>query len=360
MAGERSKTGSLAVDAKTCDRVAASEERILGAIGAMCKRLDKQNAVIAKLATEANRVQSNMIPSAPPDIDQQWTEVVKKPRKATQKPTVEVRPAGDTRSMPTAQWARPLAVIVTKKDEQFPELLRTLRSKVNPAVTGTAISKMRQTKNGNLLIEINGGADSAKIVMKEVERSIGSSDRVRMTEDLAAVEVRDLDEVTTKEEVLDAFMALDGTFGAKIINLRKVYGGAQTAIVLLPRQAARRLCADGRIRIGLVYARVRPTEPLNRCFRCLAPGHMSRTCTGVDRSAYCWRCGELGHRSSGCMATAQAANAFRDMLSAGMNDVAPIVQERPQESPASGSSPSRGAALSATRSTDAGVDKLRS
>lgn len=100
--------------------------------------------------------------------------------------------------------------------------------------------------------------------------------------------------------------------GHKIINLRKVYGGAQTAIVLLSRQAARRLCADGRIWIGLVYARVKPTEPLNRCFRCLVPGYMSRTCTGVDRSAYCWRSSELGHRISGCMATVQAANVFRE------------------------------------------------
>lgn len=31
-----------------------------------------------------------------------------------------------------------------------------------------------------------------------------------MTEDLAAVKVRDLDEVTTKDEILDAFMTLDG------------------------------------------------------------------------------------------------------------------------------------------------------
>lgn len=176
VARRRSKTGSLAVDAKTCDRVAVSEERILGAIGAMCNRLDKQDAVISNLATEANRVQANMIPSAPPDINQHWTEVVKKPRKAMQKPTVEVQLAGGTRSMPTARRARPLAVIVAKKNKQFPELLTTLRSKVNPAATGTAISKMRQTKNGNLLIEINDGADSAKIVMEEMERSIGSSD----------------------------------------------------------------------------------------------------------------------------------------------------------------------------------------
>lgn len=110
-------------------------------------------------------------------------------------------------------------------DEQFPELLRSVRSKVDPAVTGTAITRMLQTQNGNLLIEVSGGADSAATVKQEVERSLGLGAAVRMTEDLTLIEVRDLNEMTTKEEVLEAALALGDSHGASVVSIRRAYDG---------------------------------------------------------------------------------------------------------------------------------------
>lgn len=89
---------------------------------------------------------------------------------------------------------------------------------------------MRQTMNGNLLIEINGGPDPAKIVKVEVVRIFGPSAKIRMTNDCTAVEIRDLDEVTTKKEVLESVLALGDSHGPKIVCIRKAYGGAQTAL----------------------------------------------------------------------------------------------------------------------------------
>lgn len=113
---------------------------------------------------------------------------------------------------------------------------------------------MRQTRNGSLLIQINGGTDSAKIIKDEAERSFGPNAKVRVIDDSTAVEVRDLDEITTKEEVLEAVLALDGPSGSRVVSFRKAYGGAQMAIVLLPRQVAKRHCVAGRLRVGLVNA----------------------------------------------------------------------------------------------------------
>lgn len=149
-------------------------------------------------------------------------------------------------------------------------------------MTGTAITRTRQTQQGNLLIEINGGADSAAMVKQEVERSLGPGAVVRMTDNLAPIEVRDLDEMTTKEEILQATLALGDANGARVVSIRRAYGGAQVAVVLLPKQVARKICEIGRIQVGLVYARVRPTELSNRCCRCLAFGYEAKNCTGVE------------------------------------------------------------------------------
>lgn len=81
---------------------------------------------------------------------------------------------------------------------------KTVRQNANVNVTGSAILKMRQTKAGNLLIEINGGAETAEIVRAEVECSLGSGAWIRGTEHWAAIELCGFDGMTTKEEILNA------------------------------------------------------------------------------------------------------------------------------------------------------------
>lgn len=54
--------------------------------------------------------------------------------------------------------------MVKKANEEFPELLKTVRSKIDPRVTGNSTSQIRKTRTGDMLIVINGGAESADIV----------------------------------------------------------------------------------------------------------------------------------------------------------------------------------------------------
>lgn len=113
---------------------------------------------------------------------------------------------------------------------------------------------------------------------------------------------------------MDAVNIYIGGNAARVVNIREVFGGAQTALVVLPSIAAKRLCVEGRLRVGLVYARVRPTEICERCYKCLSFGHWARTCGGIERSACCFRCGVEGHFSRDCTATREAATAFRAAL----------------------------------------------
>lgn len=370
VAGEKARADTLVTENKVLDRVATSEAIIIGALDAISKRLDTHDATITgltmdgaaqelktraesatrtaaislskiaermedkfmgvldlvqtKLAEQdgAHAKQTVAFPQRPDaETPTSWTEVVKKPRKA--RGMGELRPGlsepHKQASTVKPQRLRPMAVIVAQGKEQFPELLKTIRQKVDPVVTGTSISRLRQTKTGNLLVEINGGSEKAEIVRAEIERSLGPNTSVRLADDSRPIEIRDLDGLTTKEEVLKAIADSCGPSGAKLVSLRIAYGGAQTAVILLSAAMAKRLCDAGRLRVGLVYARVRPTELPNRCFRCHAFGHIARECAGVDRTTCCWRCGEPGHQSRVCTATLQVAKSYKDALSNAAN-----------------------------------------
>lgn len=197
----------------------AMEERMMGVLGAVQTKLAKHGGTLAKMSEPAQ---------PPTDKTAKWTEVVRKPRKTA----VEAKSNAQVPDKPKTQVkpvrARPLVVIVTDKNEQFPELLKTMRKKVDPSVTGTSTSKMRQTKAGGLLIEINGSADSAETVRAEIARSLGSTSLVRLAENSAPVEILDLDGMTTKEEVIEILMEQCGSHGPKLVSLRNTYGGAQT------------------------------------------------------------------------------------------------------------------------------------
>lgn len=157
-----------------------------------------------------------------------------------------------------------------------------------------------------MLIELSGDAETMEAVRVEVQRSLGSGITVKKVENMAPIEIRDLDAETTKEELAETISS-----EYRVVSLRKAFGGTQTAIVVVPNEVAKRLCGSARLRVGLVYARVRPTELQVRCFRCLGLGHVARACSGVNRSSCCLKCSNSGHFSRECAAEPEKIASFR-------------------------------------------------
>lgn len=135
-------------------------------------------------------------------------------------------------------------------------------------------------------------------------------------EQRSLVQLRDLDCTATKTDVEEAMCREIGTDvgDIRVLGVMPTYGGEQSALVLIPRDAAVKLLDKGRIRVGLVYSRVREGRKITRCFKCLQEGHESRDCKGADRSRNCWRCGKPGHQQKDCSADANEAQVFREIL----------------------------------------------
>lgn len=121
-----------------------------------------------------------------------------------------------------------------------------------------------------------------------------------------AVEIRDLDEGTTKEEIVSYFTEnLAITLSQDDIKaLKPSFGGKMMAVILLSAQAANKIVNGPRIKIGWASYRANIRIPVIKCFRCLEFGHRRFNCKGPDRTNICADCWKTGHQRKDCEAEA--------------------------------------------------------
>lgn len=222
MAGERSRADALASDNKITDQVAATEVKILTVLEVVSKRLDSHNAVIAGLMDQgAGKVQK--VKSGGDETVEKWTEVLKRVTK-TKKPAMSSQPIAKATVAPRIKTL-PRAVVIKRGESSFSDTVKNIRTKVNVEAIGDSISKMSETRNGNVLIEILGGNEAAEVVKKKIEKALGPGESVRSLEQRSLIQLRDLDCVTTKEDVSEAIRRETGMTpdDVKVLTIRHVF-----------------------------------------------------------------------------------------------------------------------------------------
>lgn len=236
----------------------------------------------------------DMDPSIPNEKNQEWTLVDKQ----KQRKTYRKRPP------------RPDALLIKNSNEllTYADILRQVKSDPKLSKFGPNVSHIRKTAKGELLFELiktDGCSTNTLDFQNEIKMALGANIEVKSFTDETIIECKDLDEITTAQDVWQALTAkfeeMQGLDVSSIKSLKKAYGNTQTAVISVPTSISAKILATEKIRIGWVNCRLRERLTPKQCFKCLEFGHLSWKCSSpIDRSKLCWRCGKPDHKSKDC------------------------------------------------------------
>ncbi|CAB0034470.1 unnamed protein product [Trichogramma brassicae] len=113
------------------------------------------------------------------------------------------------------------------------------------------------------MLQLKKGVENASDLGEELGKVLGTAATASALLHTSTIEIKDLDECATKEEVTAALDALLGVPVSKrdpVKSLRKAYAGTQVAVVALPDDLAATALKLGHVRIGWVNCRIRARE----------------------------------------------------------------------------------------------------
>ncbi|XP_057671194.1 uncharacterized protein LOC130902923 [Diorhabda carinulata] len=237
-------------------------------------------------------VTDSALPAGEATADEDWTLVTSKRKKTPHNAKVQAK--GPNRRN-TAVLIKPTESIT------YSDVLKALRTTVKQEENATEVKCIRKTADGHVLVELSQGTQGRSTFRERIQEVIGKDLSVRDLVPKTTVEVRDLDSLTTMDEVKDAVIRAVGQTGELRIRISKPnHREIRTATVELDEGAANALLHKGRLLVGCVYCQVKLHTTVARCYKCQGYGHTSKNCNGPDRSALCWRCGKPGHKAANC------------------------------------------------------------
>ncbi|CAB0035568.1 unnamed protein product [Trichogramma brassicae] len=160
---------------------------------------------------------------------------------------------------------RPDVIVIKAKDaSKYADILRSLKS--DPTLqqkVGSSVNNIRRSAAGALMLQLKKGVENASDLGEELGKVLGTAATASALLHTSTIEIKDLDECATKEEVTAALDALLGVPVSKrdpVKSLRKAYAGTQVAVVALPDDLAATALKLGHVRIGWVNCRIRARE----------------------------------------------------------------------------------------------------
>ena len=215
--------------------------------------------------------------------EEDWTTVQRKEQKKKNKKNANPAPR-----------IRPNAIVIAKNgDMTYADILRAVKNSGTLQELGKNVARVKKTAKGEILLELKKTQTGSTEGYKEdIGKILGDQAQIRTLQQETTVEVSDMDDITTKEDIAEAIRLqikeLSLFNDTSIKSIRAAYAGTQKAVINLPVQEAKYLLQAQNIKIGWTVCRIREQHQLRKCFRCL------------DRSQCCIKCGEAGHRAKTC------------------------------------------------------------
>ncbi|CAB0044681.1 unnamed protein product, partial [Trichogramma brassicae] len=154
-------------------------------------------------------------------------------------------------------------------------------------IAGSSVKNIRRSAAGALELQLKKGVENAPAFGEELGKVLGTAATASALLHTSMIEIKDLDECDTKEEVtmaLDALLGIPVSKRDPVKSLRKAYAGTQGAVVAIPDDLAATALKLGHVQIGWVNCRIRAREEAARCYRCWSPVHVAAHCKGPDRA----------------------------------------------------------------------------
>ena len=102
------------------------------------------------------------------------------------------------------------AIRVSAKDgEPYAEILKAMKARVNPQNLGAEVLSIRRTRKEEILFILKKGRDVSAFE-KALDQAVGQRAEVKSLVSKRSLEVRDLDETITREEVVAALCIAPG------------------------------------------------------------------------------------------------------------------------------------------------------
>lgn len=211
------------------------------------------------------------------------------------------------RNKPKKRSQRPDALIIKScANMSYADILKKVKSDGKLSNLGENVKGIRKTEKGELLVELNKAEHENLHQFEEVMKEVlGSDAEVRSLTHEIILQIKDIDEVTSKEEIIDALRkssdSMKDLHCNSLKSLRPAYGSTQIATICLSAHLANNLLDAGKIKIGWVVCRIRQKITPKKCFKCLDFGHIAAHCkSSNDFSKCCIKCGEAGHKIQDC------------------------------------------------------------
>lgn len=186
----------------------------------------------------------------------------------------------------------------------FADVVKDLKTNINPQELGVSITKMTKLADGNLKVQFKERKTGGKeAFITGIQANVKTVKSATIKNRELGIIVYNLEEGANKDEIADALTeSLNIPKNEIRMNdLRKGTSGTNMITVYMPRLSALKAINMQKIKIGWTLAKIKEKLDPLLCFNCQSFGHLASACKKERvQGRRCLKCGALGHPAKYC------------------------------------------------------------